>query len=292
MQYLLAIDGGGTKTLGLLYCQTTGKRWQGAAGPAQLTNDFTAAVQNVRGLCIELCQQAGISSQQVTAVLGLAGASNPKLHHDFSQVLGLPFAAWQLTTDAQTSLYGANLGSPVAVVAVGTGSVAMRLLPNGQEQQLGGWGFNIGDEGGGAWLGQQLVRQLLWQLDWQTPLSPLFQAVSQHCGKDSDAILPWLKQAKPADYAALAPLVYQFDEPSAKQLQAQQAAAISELALCCLNQQPLPLVLMGGLAEACLSLLDPALQPQLQPAKGDALAGGLVLAAKLAQSSALKRVAP
>lgn len=285
MQYLLAIDGGGTKTLGVLQCQASGQRWQARSGPGQLTNDFAGAIKNVRELCLQLCQQAQVTVQQVTAIIGLAGAGNPTLHDDFCQQLALPFAHWQLTTDARTSLYGANLGEPVAVVAIGTGSVAMRLEADGSELQVGGWGFNIGDEGGGAWLGQQLVRQLLWQVDWQRPFSPLLQAVAAHCGTEVSSILPWLKQAKPTDFAALAPLVYQFDDPLALQLQSRQADAITELALCCLHQHHLPLVLLGGLASQCQHFLSDTLRNQLQPAKGDALAGGLVLAAQLAASS-------
>lgn len=281
MHYLLAIDGGGTKTAALLTCQESGQRWQGRTGPAQLTNDFASALRNVRLLCMDLCQQAGITPQQVVANIGVAGAGNPQLHAAFCQQLAIPFAHWQLTTDARAALFGANLGQPVAVVAIGTGSVGMRLQENGTEFQVGGWGFSIGDEGGGAWLGQQLVRQLLWYLDWQRPLTPLLTAVAIQCGQDAAAVLPWLKQAKATDFASLAPLVYDFTEPLAEQLQRQQAQAISALAHCSLAGQALPLVLLGGLASQCQQYLEPALQQRLQPAKGDALAGGLALASKL-----------
>jgi len=270
--------------MGTLQCQHTRQRWHGRSGPAQLTNDFSAALCNVRRLCQQLCQDAGIEYKQVTAVLGLAGASNPSLHQQFCDELAIPFARWQLTTDARTSLYGAALGEPVAMVAIGTGSVGVRLQHDGQEIQVGGWGFNIGDEGGGAWLGMQLVRCLLWQLDWQDPLPPILQAVTAVCGKDAANILPWLKQASPSDFANLAPLVYQFDDTIALALRAKQAAAISELAFCSLAKQDLPLVLLGGFAEQCQHALDASLQTQLQAAKGDALAGGLVLAAKLAST--------
>ncbi|MDD4862818.1 MAG: BadF/BadG/BcrA/BcrD ATPase family protein [Alishewanella agri] len=283
MSYLLAIDGGGTKTAAVLYHQPTGQRWQAVNGPAQLTNDLPQALLNVRALIQDLCQQAAIGPQHLTAVIGLAGAGNPVLHQAFSQQLALPFARWQLTTDARTSLYGANHGQPVAVVAIGTGSVGIRLQADGTEQQVGGWGFNIGDEGGGAWLGRELVRQLLWYLDWQKPLTPLLVAVATQCGRDAAALLPWLKQATASDFAALAPLVYQHAaDPTALQLLQRQATAIDELAACCLAGQPLPLVLLGGLAEACRPYLAAELQQRIQPAAGDALSGGLVLAQALA----------
>lgn len=286
MSYLLAIDGGGTKTAGVLYHQPTGQRWHAVNGPAQLTNDLQQALINVRSLVTDLCQQAAVNPMELVTIIGLAGAGNPVLHQAFSQQLALPFARWQLTTDARTSLYGANYGQPVAVVAIGTGSVGMRLQADGTEQQVGGWGFNIGDEGGGAWLGRELVRQLLWYLDWQKPLTPLLVAVATQCGRDAAALLPWLKQATASDFAALAPLVYQHAaDPTALQLLQRQATAINELAACCLAGQPLPLVLLGGLAEACRPYLTAELQQRIQPATGDALSGGLVLAQALANGT-------
>ena len=284
--WILAVDGGGSKTLARLTNTSTGQHWQQQAGPASLTNDFSLALSNINLLSASLCQQAGVSSQQVVAVMGLAGAGNPQQHQQACQQLARHYARFLLTTDAKTSLYGANLGRPVLVVALGTGSVAMRLLADGTEQQVGGWGFNIGDEGGGAWLGRELVRQLLWYLDWQKPLTPLLVAVATQCGRDAAALLPWLKQATASDFAALAPLVYQHAaDPTALQLLQRQATAINELAACCLAGQPLPLVLLGGLAEACRPYLTAELQQRIQPAAGDALSGGLVLAQALANGT-------
>lgn len=286
--YLLAIDGGGSKTLARLKHVATGQQWQAAAGPAQLTNNLELALSNVQQLSLLLCQQAGISPQQVVACIGLAGAGNPQLHKVFCQQLQLDFAAWQLTTDARTSLYGANNGQPVVMVALGTGSVAMRLLADGTEQQTGGWGFNIGDEGGGAWLGKLAVRQLLWQLDGDLGLtSPLTQALATQCGGSADTVLPWLKHATATDFAALAPLVFAHNQcPLAQRILQQQAAAITELIHCCRGQRQLAVVLLGGLAASSQSLLSTDLQNMLQPAAGSALDGGIILAAnQLAQMS-------
>lgn len=280
--YLLAVDGGGSKTLARLKHLASGQQWQAAGGPAQLSNNLALALSNVRQLCLQLCQQAAISPAEVVACIGLAGAGNPQLHTAFCQQLQLNFAAWQLTTDARTSLYGANNGQPVVVVALGTGSVAMRLAADGSERQIGGWGFNIGDEGGGAWLGKLAVRQLLWQLDSDDGLtSPLTRALACQCGDNINTVLPWLKQASATDFAALAPLVFSHSScPLAQQLLRQQAAAIAELIHCCRGQRDLPVVLLGGLAASCQSLLSAEISKLLQAASGNALDGGLLLAAK------------
>lgn len=280
--YLLAIDGGGSKTLARLKHVASGQQWQAAAGPSQLSNNLALAIATVRQLSLELCQQAQIGPADVVACIGLAGAGNPQLHSAFCQQLQLNFASWQLTTDARTSLYGANEGMPVVMVALGTGSVAMRLEANGTEQQTGGWGFNIGDEGGGAWLGKLAVRQLLWQLDSDSGLSsPLTRALARHCGDNISTVLPWLKQATVADFAALAPLVFVHNTcPVAQQILRQQADAIAALIRCCRGERALPVVLLGGLAANSQPLLSEEISKLLQPARGDALDGGLILAAR------------
>ena len=282
--WILTLDGGGSKTLARLTNSATGQQWQQQAGPASLTNDFNLALGNIRQLSQVLCQQAAVASQQVVAIMGLAGAGNPQQQQQALQLLQSDYQQLLITTDARTSLYGANLGQPVLVVALGTGSVAMRLLSDGSEQQIGGWGFNIGDEGGGAWLGKQVVRELLWQVDSLAGVqSPLLQAVAQQIGHHPERLLPWLKTASPTDFAEFAPLVFQFASqcPLALMLRQRHIDAVEQLLWQGLEQFSLPVVLLGGLAEATAPLLSPACQTLLQQAKGSALDGALLLAQQL-----------
>lgn len=285
--WILTIDGGGSKTLARLVNTATGQHWQQQAGPASLTNDFALAIHNIQQLSQQLCLQAGISSQQLITVMGLAGAGNPQQQQQAMQHFAHQYQQLLITTDARTSLYGANLGQSVLVVALGTGSVAMRLQSDGTEQQIGGWGFNIGDEGGGAWLGKQAVRELLWQVDSLAGIqSPLLQAVAAQIGDNADALLPWLKTASPTDFAALAPLVFQFANscPLALSLRQRHIDAVEQLLWQGLEHFPLPVVLLGGLAEITAPLLSPACQALLQPARGSALDGAHLLANQLVTS--------
>lgn len=282
--WILTLDGGGSKTLARLTNSRNGQFWQQQAGPASLTNDFELAISNIRQLSQQLCQQAAVSPEQVTAVMGLAGAGNPQQQQHAVALLQRDYRQLLLTTDARTSLYGANLGQPVLVVALGTGSVAMRLLSNGQEQQIGGWGFNIGDEGGGAWLGKQVVRELLWQVDSLAGVqSPLLQAVANNIGTTAEQLLPWLKHASPTDYADFAPLVFQYASqcPLALMLRQRHIDAVEQLLWQGLETFSLPVVLLGGLASITAPLLSPACQALLQAAKGTALDGAFLLAQQL-----------
>lgn len=285
--WILAVDGGGSKTLARLTNTSTGQQWQQQAGPASLTNDFSLALSNINLLSSSLCQQAGVNSQQVVAVMGLAGAGNPQQHQQACQQLAKHYAHFLLTTDAKTSLYGANLGQPVLVVALGTGSVAMRLLADGTEQQVGGWGFNIGDEGGGAWLGKQAVRELLWQVDSLAGISsPLLQTVANHIGDNAAVLLPWLKTASPNDYAALAPLVFNFAGccSIADTLLQRHSSAVQQLLWSAREQFDLQVVLLGGLADISAPLLNTQCRALLQPAQGSALDGAYILATQLTNS--------
>lgn len=287
MWYLM-VDGGGSKTLARLINNSTGQHWQQHAGPASLTNDFSLALSNITALSLSLCQQAGVDSKQLHTVMGLAGAGNPQQQQQACQQLTQRYASLLLTTDARTSLYGANLGQPVVVVALGTGSVAMRLLADGSEQQVGGWGFNIGDEGGGAWLGKQLVRELLWQVDSLAGVqSPMLLQVAQQIGADAATLLPWLKTASPTDYAALAPLVFQYGAQChiAATLLQRHIVAVEQLLFAGREHFDLPVVLLGGLADATAPLLSPSCRALLQAAKGSALDGGFILARQQSRSA-------
>lgn len=282
--YLLAIDGGGTKTQARLIDTTTQQQWQAVTGAASLTNDFNASVTHIRQLIRLLCQQAAVSTQQPVAVIGVAGAGNLILKQQLHNILSADLTLFDITTDARIALYGAHLGQAVANVIIGTGSVAMRLNAEGTEKQIGGWGFNIGDEGGGAWLGKQAVRQLLWELDSnEGPVSTLALSLSKQLGTDNSALLSWLKNAGPKDFAAFAPLILSLATrcPQADKLLQQQATEIEKLIACCCDTLPLPVVLSGGLAASVQSRLAPEYQALLQTAKGNALDGAILLAQQL-----------
>lgn len=286
--YLLAVDGGGTKTVARLQHAQSGQHWQQQAGAASLTNNLPQAVMHVRQLVDALCLQAGINSQHITAVMGLAGAGNTALAQQFNAQLGIAFHALQITTDARTSLYGANSGQPVVAVALGTGSVAMALRPDQTEKQTGGWGFAIGDEGGGAWLGKQAMRQLLWEFDCAAGIhSTLSVALSQQTGTSKVALLQWLKNAQATDYAALTPTIVAYAGQCvvAQQLMQQHATAVSQLINYSLGNDNLPVVLLGGLAEITQPYLPAQIQLLLQAATGTALDGALILADRLAAQS-------
>jgi N-acetylglucosamine kinase-like BadF-type ATPase len=80
----------------------------------------------------------------------------------------------QVTAESQgpsASLPAAGLTDGVAVIC-GTGSVAVGSH-DGRTVQAGGWGFLLGDEGGGYWVVREALRHLLDRRDHGAPPGPL-----------------------------------------------------------------------------------------------------------------------
>ncbi len=95
-------------------------------------------------------------------VLGAAGAEAAGAgldHRLVGQFNGLAHEL-VLTSDAITSHAGAFSGGAGAVVAIGTGTVAVGLGPLGLTR-VDGLGYWLGDDGSGAWIGRLALRHVL-----------------------------------------------------------------------------------------------------------------------------------
>ncbi|MBL4910814.1 MAG: ATPase [Alteromonadaceae bacterium] len=286
IKYVLGIDGGGTKTLARLVNLHTKQCWQVQGGSSSLTNDLNGAIATIADLCRQVVNQAKqiddtCDYADISAVFGLAGAGNKKRVQQLEEALAMPFAQLTICSDARTSAYGANGGKAVAVVALGTGSVGMRLNDKGDTYIVGGWGFTVGDEGSGAKLGLAAVKETIAELEDQGIIqSELAQQVSNTIGKDRLAILTWLSAAKPSDFAQFSPLIFSLALAcsTAKNLLEQHLVAVEQLIQLTLAKSNLPLVLLGGLASATQPYISAKYQQQLITAKGDALDGACLFA--------------
>jgi glucosamine kinase len=281
VKYVLGIDGGGSKTLARLVNLQSKQQWQAQGGSSSLTNDLTGAITTITSLCQQVVSQAQIDYQNISAVFGLAGAGNEERVQQLIESLAKPFAQLTICSDARTSAYGANNGAAVAIVALGTGSVGMRLCDNGYSQLVGGWGFVAGDEGSGAKLGLAAVKATLYEFEQQGGFtSELTLQVSQVIGTNRPEMLTWLSAADPVDFAKLAPIVFAYALlcPLAKQLLERHLQAVEALITLTLADTKLPIVLLGGLAKVTQTYLAAKYQQQLSVPKGDALDGACLLA--------------
>jgi N-acetylglucosamine kinase-like BadF-type ATPase len=85
--------------------------------------------------------------------------------------------------DARLILAAAGADSGIALIA-GTGSVAYGRDADGEEARAGGWGWMLGDEGGGAWVVREAVRVLMRRRDAGEPMGALGEALFAATGTD------------------------------------------------------------------------------------------------------------
>ena len=285
IKYLLAVDGGGTKITAQIIELASGIKYSAAGGQASLHNDFQTALSNIEQVINDLYLQSKAKSSEVLAVMGLAGGGSSVLSKRLLTALelgcGIKFAKLHVYSDAITSLYGANNGQPVAIVALGTGAVGARLDNHGDTQLVGGWGFLVDDFGSGARLGLSVVQRLLDEIDqFSQPQSPLTRKLSEQIGATREQLNAWLYDAKAVDYARFTYLVFELqnDCKIAELLLQKHAKQVERLINKTRAQSQLPVMLTGGLAAITLPLLSSAMQQLIIPKQGDSLSGALILA--------------
>lgn len=274
----VVIDGGGTGTRlravgegGAALAETT-------SGPSSLTLGVEQAWRNVQAGLEALATTTGSGLGVGRLVCGFAGGRSPERQARFREMARPVCADVVIVTDGFASLLGAHGGRPGVVLAVGTGVAAYALNQDGRVSSASAWGFSIGDEGSGAWIGRRAVSLLSRHLDGRLPdSSALFEALRPRVGGDFNTIQTWLSDANATRFATLAPVVIEAaaagDDVATRLMDA--ATEELEIAIAAVDDGG-PVSLLGGLAPVFAPRLSARLAARLTPPRGNAL-NGLVL---------------
>ncbi len=275
VRHWVGIDGGGTSTRAVVADGQGRVLGRGEAGASALGQGAEQAWRHI-GEAIAAAGVPGLTLQDCAMGLGLSGTGVPAQLQAF--VAADPgVARFTVVTDGLVALLGAHGGRPGALLISGTGSVAEALMPDGSRRMVGGWGWQIGDEGSGAWLGQQAMKVAQAAYDSRAAAGPLVQSVWGQAGTTREALLGFCAQAGQGGYASLAPLVFEHegDDAAAAALLEQAARALDALAAAV--HPTLPLALAGSIAQRLGARLSPALQSRRVEPQGDAASGALWL---------------
>ncbi|MVA96808.1 N-acetylglucosamine kinase [Nitratireductor sp. CAU 1489] len=282
MKWVLGIDGGGTNCRAGLAAATGEILGRGQSGAANVMTDLDGACASIVEAAHAAFEAAGQvpAFDQAGAVLGLAGANVADVGRRLATQL--PFGESRVESDALIALEGALGGHDGAIAIIGTGSVFMAR--HGETiRSIGGWGFQLGDLGGGARLGRQLLEETLLAHDGIRPQTALTAAVLARFETDPRRLVTFAASARPRDFGALVPIVFEFadqGDPLAKSLLDEVASHV-EAALTALGlRQTDRLCLLGGLGERIAARLGAPLSAMLQPPIADALGGAVAMAAR------------
>jgi len=281
MNYFFGIDGGGTGCRAILANQKGTILGTGASGPANIGADMKNSILHIREAAEQARLEARLHSSIYAtsiAVLGLAGANSLADPTGLSQKL--PFASSRIVSDTVTALQGALGDDDGAIAILGTGSSFTKRTGD-RVEVIGGRGFMLSDHAGGARLGRDLLERTLLAHDGIAEKTDLTKAIMSKFSDEARKITQFSRTATAADYAAFAPMIFQFAEKGdllGSQLLS-DACVMIERNLFALGTEKLRrFSITGGLAHSYASLDSLPYKEFFVPAQGDSLQGALALA--------------
>ena len=172
--HVLGIDAGGTKTVCLL-ADAEGRVLAEARGSgANLQAAGELEVEKVLHHVMDAVL-ADRNERPAAICLGIAGVDRPQ---DAESVRGIMrrigFKTPTLVVnDALIALVAGAGDEPGVVLVAGTGSIAYGKDVAGRAARAGGWGYLLGDEGAGFWMGRLALAAVVRQYDGRGPATLL-----------------------------------------------------------------------------------------------------------------------
>jgi len=292
---LIGADVGGSKTaVGISDGETVLARAEGPGAAVRPGRALASA-----GTIAEVTRRALASVGRLggdVLVVGAAGAGREPERGELREALRAENLAGsvEVTTDIEVALAAAFEQGPGIVVSAGTGSIAVGRDRTGKRHRIGGYGWQMGDEGSGYAIGRAALGAVSRAIDGRSPRTALTDRVLSVTRCDSfDALVRWAATASPAEVAALAPHVLAVaaqGDPLAQGIADYAARELAQLALCLLPvmdiEPPVEVAVTGGLLGGDQPIRRSILQrlseePRLRPIEApvDAVLGALRIAA-------------
>ena len=181
--HVLGIDAGGTKTVCYLANAKGEIVGEGRRGGANLQAHGELEVEKVLHAVIE--EAIGDRTIQPAAVcLGVAGVDRPDDDHIVRAIMRrLGYRSHLLVVnDALVALVAGVGDEPGVVLIAGTGSIAYGVNEDGYAARAGGWGYVLGDEGSGYWIGREALIAVVRETDGRGPRTRLTPLLLEHFG--------------------------------------------------------------------------------------------------------------
>jgi N-acetylglucosamine kinase-like BadF-type ATPase len=262
MFHVLGIDAGGTKTVCYLADETGAVISESRRGGANLQ---AVGELHVEKILHEVMEDAlGDRDFSPAAIcLGIAGVDRPDdlgVIRAIMRRIGYK-ARVLVVNDALVALEAGAPGQPGVVIISGTGSIAYGRNAAGEAARSGGWGYVLGDEGSGYWIGRAALRAVLREADQRGPVTALTPMLLNRFNTPNAQGLiheVYHSNLKPSEIGALAQSVQAaFREGDAVAIGILRAAAdqlegagLSVARRLNLIGQPFPFILAGGIFRA------------------------------------------
>jgi len=208
---LLGVDSGGSHTT-VVVGDPQGRALSRAEGPGSAMRpggaERSAAV--ILDVARRATAQAQISLPATFALVGAAGAGRAPEQEALAAAIVAAGVAERVDvrSDMEIALAAAFENKPGILINAGTGSIAYARTQDGRVHRAGGYGWQLGDEGGGYWLGRRALAAAARAQDGLEESSTLLERLLVALGLQTfDDLIRWTATATPAQVAALAPHV-------------------------------------------------------------------------------------
>ena len=159
--YFLGIDAGATATQWALINQS-GVVDSGTSAAMDGHLYRSSSKERMEQVLNEIAVQ--IKDKEISGVyMGITGVTNDgSIEALAATVLAAPI---KVVSDIELA-YRANLADGEGILLyAGTGSVAFAIDQQAKSHQIGGWGYLLGDEGAGYWIGKEAIRHSMFDIE-------------------------------------------------------------------------------------------------------------------------------
>ncbi len=298
MENYIGIDAGGTKSIAVLAdakLRILAREHYEGMNVSQMNPNLVSRL--VQQIIDNLTYRAGMLPYHIgLTVLAAAGAGEAKTREEVLNACRgrMPERKVKVITDAEAALAGAFDGGAGIALISGTGSIAWGKDEAGKIVRSGGYGYILGDEGSGFWLGRETLRRCLEAYHRGETTTMGKKAAELWQIEDISKVVPLVYGAeKPAaKIAELAPLVfeaYEAGDPMAVEILQEAGKKLAELvektAKGLSIAAPVKVNLTGGIAGQ-LKVMQPLIQGHLSgeyqfvPATYEAAVGAVIAVIK------------
>lgn len=207
MNYIIGVDGGGTKTEAVAYDLSGEVIAKSLTGFGNLVNEKEEALSNITTSIEELIKKLGHDGLK-GVYLGIAGSEvgdNSELI--YKEVKNRFNINPIVMNDGDLALKALLKGEDGILVIAGTGSTAFGVKEN-RQARCGGWGHLLGDEGSAYKISIEAFKRMIHEDDYGIKRSELSQAILDKLNMNRvDEVVGFIYSSTKDEIASMAGLV-------------------------------------------------------------------------------------
>ncbi len=273
MSLYLGVDGGGTSTSFILFNEH-GEAIESISYPSLhfMSVDYETMNQGFQEV-YKMFKDKGYHPEEFKIVMGLGGyGSDPVVRGQIASAVLSVFPQARLMSDSQLAMIAALNGEEGIFLISGTGSIAMYNDGHKVHRQ-GGFGYQIGDEGSGFWIGKKILELFTQQVDERLERNEIYDTIMKHFNMESPFELVAILNDSPKTFrftvAGLGKLFADSEDLSIQSIYKDAGRELAKLANGFKTDGPTKIAFGGSVLnhnklvkESCIQALNPNLELQ------------------------------